>query len=317
MKILKKITRFLNGETKEEQEKQEEQPQKETSKQEKKEKDKSEILSVKQKEEIVNTDSTTKKQKVKKAATNIVELEELTMVKIMQLLKAFSYSDIKIQRICFHLKNKRTDLYSVRAEKLFTEPEFLDNVKAALDTANIKYTQSIDIQVFFQSKTFEDYTKITQQVSIEVLTPKEAFEQKEARITTLNGVLEKEEYILTPKRKKAYLIGRGKAPKLNNGIIIKNDIVFAEPNGQEELEINRNVSRSILFIAYNPETNKYEIGRTGYMFNSNHIVKVIRRDTKGGQKEMLLNTQKIRVPLKPEDMIIINGKVNILFELIE
>ncbi len=278
-----------------------------------------EVLKIKTKEKKVPKETYKNDEKVREKADNTDELEELTMVRIKQLLKNFQFSAVKIQKVRFHLKNPRTDVYSVRAENKFKSDGFLDDLKAQLENDNVQYAQDLSVEIVFKSPKFNDFTKITQQVSVEILTPPEIFKQQNARITASSGKMYKDEYILTPERTKPYLIGREQNPKLASGRIIRNDIGFIPPKegDSEDIQLNKYVSRSILLITYNKERNKYEIGRTNFMFDSNHIVKINRMTNRGTEQEIRLNTPHIRVPLEDGDMIIINREVNILFELIE
>lgn len=279
-----------------------------------------EVVTIKQKEKLITPKNDNRATKVPEKASNIEELKELTVVKVRNAikkeLKILEHSGVKIQELHFHFKNNRQDVHSVQAEKVFKEDEFLELIKADFNSNNIAYAQNFQIALTFQSPSFSEFSKITQQISVQILTPKEVFKQTQAKIKALSGVMHQEHYIIQP-REKPYFIGRGEAPQLPSGRFIKNNIAFIEPDAtNESLEINRNVSRSILLISYNYETNTFEIGRTDLMFNPNHVVKINRIENSGKQKEIKLNTTQIKVPLEDDDIIIINGKVTLSFELI-
>lgn len=282
--------------------------------------DKEERVSFKlEQEEKKNTGEDSSLQETAFAeAQNVVELEELSINRIVNKLSALSYANIKLQKLVFHFRENRGDISSVQGETLFKGDRFLVDLKSKLEEKDIAFARAVEIETIFNSKAVDDFTPITNHVSVEVLTPQDIHTQKKAMITALSGVLEKESYEIES-RKKPYLIGRGRNPSLPSGRMIKNDIVFIEPtqNSNEEEKLNRYVSRSILLIAYNHEINKFELGRTAFMYDSNHIVKINRLTEMGGINEIKVNTTKINIPLEDEDQIIINGKVNLLFEVLE
>lgn len=251
-------------------------------------------------------------------AQNIVELEELSRKKIIRKLSSLSYANIKLKKLVFHFREHRGSVSSVQGEQLFSQDDFLNKLKAALENKNIDFVKNVEVDIIFGSKQIDSYTPITDLVSVEVLTPKDINSHKKAKITALTGKTLESEYIIDS-NKKIYFIGRGKTPQLPTARLIKNDIVFIEPkeDDDEQIQLNKYVSRSILFLRFNDEISQFEIGRTEYMFKNSHIVKINRLTGEGGQDEINLNNTKIKVPLKNDDQIIINNKINILFELIE
>jgi pSer/pThr/pTyr-binding forkhead associated (FHA) protein len=84
-----------------------------------------------------------------------------------------------------------------------------------------------------------------------------------AGVTAISGQLETEEYVLDPKKKQKYTIGRSKAPILPSGALHTNDIVFIHKDepGFDPLKGANNayVSRNHAIIFYNAEQRSYFI----------------------------------------------------------
>lgn len=84
-----------------------------------------------------------------------------------------------------------------------------------------------------------------------------------AGITVISGQLEMEEYLLDPKKKQKYTIGRSKTPILPSGAMHTNDIVFINKDepGFDPVKGANNmfVSRNHAIIFYNAEQRSYFI----------------------------------------------------------
>jgi pSer/pThr/pTyr-binding forkhead associated (FHA) protein len=137
-----------------------------------------------------------------------------------------------------------------------------------------------------------------------------------AGVTVISGQLEKEEYILDPKKKQRYLIGRSKNPILPSGAMQANDIVFInkdEPGFDPSLGAsNEYVSRNHAVITFNPQLRNYFVAADkGGVPESNNKTKlftatgkIVRLDIAGAAHE-----------LQDGDQLELGGMARLLFSM--
>lgn len=249
---------------------------------------------------------------VPKTADNAIELQNLTYTAIMNSLHPFFFGNTTIASLHFHLKHNRAHATSI-ACNIFTNSEFMEELKLRLSNNGIKYTNNLSVIITYASTDFKEFTRITEWLSVEVLTPGQSRQKHKIIFTPIQGqgILWDDRVEILPSEEPAY-IGRCREPKLPSGISISNSIAFIgeEENKDPEYKINSYVSRSIAYIIYNKHQNLYSLKRSNLMENTRHVIKIIRI-SEDGVKEINVNNTKIPYPLQDKDQITFNGKVSL------
>ena len=246
---------------------------------------------------------------------NAIELEEFALTNIIRKMKPLSYSGVKLSGINFHFKNAKTSSEAVAAQKIFVEDDkFLNKLYRKLDDAGIAYLEPLKVKVIYNSESIEDGSLY----QVEVLTPKETNGKYKGKITITEGFAWQEEYILDQNPEKIYYIGRGKNPKLESGLRVKNDIAFVslDEESDPKFAINNYISRSMAFIYFDADTNQFILKRSAKMKNSNHVLKVFR-DTVSGIQESNLTHISMSYALESGDQIMINDKLAMEFQKVD
>lgn len=280
-----------------------------------------ETVEIKGSETTSNSDvknKSVKNKKIPHAVNDNVHLKQLSIDTILQSMQTWYFGKDTVAFLKFHVKFNKEQNESKAVLSALSHSDFIDDLKVRLSNNGIKYLDNLSATVTFSSPDFESFTKITQWLSIEVLTPKQANKPIKAFIHAIHGILWSEKIELLP-RKKAYNIGRCKNPELPSGHTITNDIAFVgmeEVENDPKFEINRYISRSIARIYYNENENTFKLMRSNLMDNSKHVIKIIR-EVNNGMQEIDVNNVKIEYPLQNEDQIVFNRKVSLVIEIIE
>ena len=248
--------------------------------------------------------------------SNIIELNELGIQAIINSMSAIKYSDVRLSEIRLHLRNSKQAPTSLAADKLFQSEKFMNNLKYKLSDAGIQYMDQIKTKIIFSSPQIDNYTKLSDEISIHTLTFEESRKQQKLVISALTGFLWENEIELTP-RKKPYFIGRCKMPVLDRSAVINNDIAFIGPEEMDDprYEINRLVSRSIAKIVYNEENGNFELMRSNLLNNNQHVIKIVR--ITDGINQISINNTEVGYPLRDDDQIVFNEKVALLVNVVE
>ncbi len=248
--------------------------------------------------------------------SNIIELNELGIQAIINSMSAIKYSDVRLSEIRLHLRNGKQAPTSLAADKLFQSEKFMSNLKYKLSDAGIQYMDQIKTKIIFSSPQIDNFTKLSDEISIQTLTFEESRKQQKLIISALTGFLWENEIELTP-RKKPYFIGRCKMPVLDRSAVISNDIAFIGPEEMDDprYEINRLVSRSIAKIVYNEENGNFELMRSNLLNNNQHVIKIVR--IIDGINQISINNTEVGYPLRDDDQIVFNEKVALLVNVVE
>lgn len=246
-----------------------------------------------------------------------VELQELTLNAILNTLRPFAFGNTAISSIRFHLKYGNTRVESVASAALFKSDDFVDNIKVKLSGLGIKYTDDFKVYLVYNSPDFEQFTLVTQWLSVEPVTRK-GYERKiKASIRAVKGFIWGDIVEIEP-TEEPYYIGRGKEPELPSGISVLNKVAFISPDeiNDPKYDINRYVSRSIAYIFYDENNNEFKVMRSKLMDNTQHTIKIIRIKKNNVEKIPLNNTMN-QYTLRDGDQITFNEKVSIKISIFE
>lgn len=250
-------------------------------------------------------------EKIKSA----IELEEFTISKII-LDSPLAFSGVKLSGISIHFRNGRTAPEVVAGQKIFeNNTQFLHKLQRELTAHGIGYTDHLKIKLIYNSKSIDQVAQINKNIGVEVFTPQQTAEKFKGKIVIHEGFAWENEYILEPIPDKFYNIGRGKNPKLDNGLRVRNDIAFISLDEvkEEKYQLNNYVSRTILQIFYDESNNEFILKRSGMLGNNlKHKVKVFSTTISGFQ-ETNLSHSTMNYTLQNGDQIMINDKITLEF----
>ncbi|GAB3491756.1 hypothetical protein GCM10027341_05130 [Spirosoma knui] len=137
-----------------------------------------------------------------------------------------------------------------------------------------------------------------------------------ARIVTLVGQTDQDEYLLDPTMKDCYCIGRGRTSQTTSGRVRTNDIVILneDENGFDPQRGANNaaVSRAHATIKYNKAQRQYSlVVDTGGLPASGNKTKIVHPNDRVERADI----GGLNYPLQDGDQIELGGAVTLLFEL--
>ncbi len=276
-----------------------------------------EVLGKNNKKKDFDTTQYTSRGQSPNRVADAVELQELTLNAILNTLRPFAFGNTTISSIRFHLKYRNTRVESIASAALFKNDDFVDNIKVKLSGLGIKYADNFKVYLVYNSVDFERFTLVTQWLSVEPVTHDGSERKIKASIRAIKGFIWGDVVEIEP-TEEPYYIGRGKEPELPSGISVLNKVAFISPDeiNDPKYEINRYVSRSIAYIFYDENNNKFKVMRSKLMDNKQHTVKIIRIRKNNIEKIPLNNTIN-QYTLQDGDQITFNEKVSIKISIFE
>lgn len=271
-------------------------------------------------EEDRNVPATSKAAKPEGSASrvdNIEELKEITLGAISNTVRMLGYSNTVVSGLIFHSAYKDNAVENVGLMSLMKDQQFINRIKREFRSRGISYKDNLNLEVVHESPDTGKVTAITDGIGVEVLTPGDLLKKHKAKVVATEGITWEPEYILEPTGKH-YFIGRGKAPKIENGPKIHNDIAFVgiEEKNEEQYKVNNYVSRSHAVIVFDKEVGAYKLFRSKFLNNPSHKIKVFNASLDDFSGVSLGNAAVPHI-LKDGDSICLNDQAVLEFRLLE
>ncbi|WP_018627559.1 hypothetical protein [Niabella aurantiaca] len=248
---------------------------------------------------------------------NIEELKEITLGAISNTIRMLGYSNTMVSGLVFHSAYKDNAVENVGLMSLMKDQQFINRIKREFRSRGISYRDNLSLDVIHESPDTGKVTAITEGIGVEVLTPGDMLKKQKAKVVATEGITWEPEYILEPTGKH-YFIGRGKAPKIEHGPKIHNDIAFVgiEEKNEEQYKINNYVSRSHAVIVFDKEIGAYKLFRSKFLNNPSHKIKVFNALLDDFSGVSLSNAAVPHI-LKDGDSICLNDSAVLEFRLLE
>jgi pSer/pThr/pTyr-binding forkhead associated (FHA) protein len=247
-------------------------------------------------------------------------IENITLLDIVDKVELLTESEIEIIAINFHFKNKKEEIIKYLALSEFNKPNFAEELKQLINNKDVKVNDSLEVHLkSYDNIFFNDFSLLTEGVSIEVVGIKDVYATKKLRLTTIGGVLGSNVNIVKPDGKMCF-IGRGEYNFLDKRFI-KNDIYFIDPftieNPTKEVLKNGELSRSSIFIVYNLKEKKYQIGRRKVGQDKTKRFKIYRLKNEDEATEIDIIGTNNTWFLENKDQISLTDGVSLKVELID